>query len=91
MKKQNFVKITKGHAIITIHFETLKHCHSQVWRKSTERCHFQSRTSGGQRYRAEIYIMGKSRLFWRTHTTLHKPYRAQVLGCAPPLSEPIIF
>ena len=24
MKKQNFVKITKGHVFITIHFETLK-------------------------------------------------------------------
>ena len=30
MKKQNFVKITKGHAIITIHFENLKGCFDAV-------------------------------------------------------------
>ena len=34
MKKQNYVKITKTDAIITIHFETLKSCHSQSLRKS---------------------------------------------------------
>mgnify|MGYP001245642668 CR=1 FL=1 len=40
MKKQNFVKITKDHAIITIHFETLKICYFQVLRKSTKTCYF---------------------------------------------------
>jgi len=34
MKKHNSVKITKGHVIITIFFETKKSCHSQAFRKS---------------------------------------------------------
>ena len=41
-KTQKFVKITKVHVIITIHFETLKSCRSQVslLRKSSKFCHF---------------------------------------------------
>ena len=32
-EKQKFVKITEGHVISTIHFETLNHCRSQVLSK----------------------------------------------------------
>eukprot|EP00493_Phyllostaurus_siculus_P020888 UN21213 len=39
-EKRKIVKITKGHVVLGIYFETPKSCYSQVLRKSTNFGHF---------------------------------------------------